>query len=107
MYSLSNNYIKVITQGKDGELWIGTRGGGINRFDPTTERFIRYMHDPNDANSLSDNSVHAITQDSQGNIWIGTDKGGLNRFNPSTKSLLIIAIKLILKIVLAMTRLVL
>ena len=85
LYSLSNNYIKVITQGKDGELWIGTRGGGINRFDPTTERFIRYMHDPNDANSLSDNSVHAITQDSQGNIWIGTDKGGLNRFNPSTK----------------------
>ena len=51
--SLSDNYIQTITEGPDGSLWIGTRGGGLNNFDPTTKRFTHYRHDPDDGNSLS------------------------------------------------------
>lgn len=84
-YSISNNYVKVIFESKQGELWIGTRGGGLNRFDPTTEKFKRYLHNPDNPNSLSDNGIHAIAQDKQGYIWIGTDKAGLNRLDPVTE----------------------
>src|SRR5512138_988433 len=46
--SLSHNSILAITEDKDGFLWIGTWGGGLNRFDPSTEKFVHYRYDAND-----------------------------------------------------------
>ncbi len=60
-------------------LWVGTTG--LNRFDPRTETFHHYLHDPKRANSLSHNTVNAIIEDSTGALWIGTAQG-LNRFTP-------------------------
>jgi ligand-binding sensor domain-containing protein len=68
---------------KDGYLWIGTWGGGLNRFDPAAETFTRYRYNPNDASHLSNDTVTAIKQDSSGVLWVGT-LGGLNRYNPLT-----------------------
>ena len=61
-------------------IWIGTMGGGLNRFDPFTNRFTHFRHDPARANSLSHDSVFCILKDKQGQFWVGT-KRGLNLFN--------------------------
>jgi signal transduction histidine kinase/CheY-like chemotaxis protein/ligand-binding sensor domain-containing protein len=82
--SISNNFIKSIVQDKKGNMWIGTWGGGLNRFDRSTERFIRYVHDKNNANSLSNDFVSMLYIDSNDNVWIGTESGGLNKFNYTT-----------------------
>ena len=50
--------VQAIYEDQAGRLWIGTRDG-LNRFDPTTETFTRYVHDPDDPGSLSDNEVRA------------------------------------------------
>src|ERR1700712_3940086 len=42
--SLSNNYIKSLVEDADGNLWVGTWGGGINRFDPEKISFTHYTH---------------------------------------------------------------
>lgn len=73
--SLSHNYINCLLEARDGSLWIGTRGGGLNRFDPESETFIHFINDPSDSTSLSNNYVKAIEQDHLGNLWIGTEKG--------------------------------
>ncbi len=65
-------------------LWVGTWGGGLNRFDPQTETFIRYHPRPGDSHSLSGNTVIAIREDLSGVLWIGTLDGGLNRFHRET-----------------------
>src|SRR5512135_2930158 len=44
--SLSHNSIIAIAEDREGLLWFGTWGGGLNRFDPRTQKFTRFKHDP-------------------------------------------------------------
>ncbi|WP_136805478.1 two-component regulator propeller domain-containing protein [Desulfosediminicola flagellatus] len=81
-YSLSSNLVYALEVDRHGTLWIGTVGGGLNKYDASTDRFIRYLNDPEDPKSLSHNGVVAIMEDSNGYLWIGTEGGGLNRLDP-------------------------
>ena len=51
-YSLSANSVKDLIEDDRGYLWIATYTGGVNKFDPSTERFTRYRHDPGNPNSI-------------------------------------------------------
>ncbi len=87
--SLSDTYVLAICEGTShggGVLWIGTRYGGLNKFEVETGRFTRYHNDPNDASSLSDNYVMSVHQDRSGVLWIGTYSGGLNNFDHEKKA---------------------
>lgn len=86
--SLSNNDVSTMFEDKDGIFWIGTWGGGVNRFNPITEQFTHYKNDPQDPNSLTDNRVQRVFQDRSGNIWFGTYRGGLNKFDPVKREFL-------------------
>ncbi len=66
-------------------LWVGTRGGGLNYFNIKTKKFTHYRHQSKNPNSLSHDSVWSLLEDSRGNLWIGTIGGGLNHFNVKTK----------------------
>jgi signal transduction histidine kinase/ligand-binding sensor domain-containing protein/DNA-binding NarL/FixJ family response regulator len=79
--SISSNTVRAMLEDKNGLLWFGTTGGGINKFDPSTEKFTRYYHNAKDPNSISLNDITAICEDSYGNFWIGTLGGGLNKFD--------------------------
>ena len=81
--SLSANMVVRLCEDRDGFLWVGTNGGGLNRYDPRTEQFTHYRHDPTDPHSLSRDNVMALYQDREGILWIGTDGGGLNRYDPA------------------------
>jgi ligand-binding sensor domain-containing protein len=39
--TLSSDNVAALYQDRQGILWIGTDGGGLNSFDPTTETFTR------------------------------------------------------------------
>jgi ligand-binding sensor domain-containing protein/signal transduction histidine kinase len=86
--SLTNNTMSGILRGRDGALWLPTTGGGLDRFDPATETFTHYRHDPANPNSLSGNHIHtgSLLEDHQGALWIGTVGGGLNRLDPRTRT---------------------
>ncbi|MGH7491025.1 MAG: sensor histidine kinase [bacterium] len=73
--SISFNDIIALYEDRIGHLWLGTWGGGLNRFDPATEKFTRFVHDPVDTNSVRDNIVWAICEDRAGNMWVGTQSG--------------------------------
>lgn len=78
--SLANNFIYTIYQSTDGLIWVGTNGGGLDEFDPVTERFVHHSYSDSDPGSISSNSVRVIHEDKDHNLWIGTDDG-LNLFN--------------------------
>ena len=82
--SLSCDYVSYIYEDRNSILWIGTYGGGLNRFNRTNEEFTRFLNNPDDPNSLSSNLIFSICEDKTGNLWIGTYGGGLNRFTPET-----------------------
>jgi ligand-binding sensor domain-containing protein len=58
-----------------GNLWFGTWGGGISKFDGMS--FTNF----NTAHGLSNNLVHCLAEDADGNIWIGTDGGGVSIYD--------------------------
>ena len=67
-----------MVEDRAGYLWIGTYGGGLNRYDPRTRRFTVFRHNPADPASLSHDNVHSLMVDHQGTLWAGTGDG-LNR----------------------------
>lgn len=84
--SLSNNFIWSLIEDNSENIWIGTDGGGLNKYDPVTDKFERYVHDKNNSNSISSDAVQSVYQDKTGNLWIGTWGGGLNLFDPKSNS---------------------
>ncbi|MCQ2959086.1 MAG: SpoIIE family protein phosphatase [Bacteroidales bacterium] len=82
--SISSNRVLSLYLDSYGKIWVGTLGGGLNEYNPLTETFTRYMHDPNDENSLSNNDVYDIVEDDEGILWLATYGGGLNSFDRKT-----------------------
>ncbi len=82
--SLSNDFIKsiYIDHNESGNiLWIGTAGGGINRFDVEKNTFSRFS----ERDGLPNNVVYGILPDRKGNLWLSTNKG-LSKFNLKDKT---------------------
>lgn len=80
--SLTHNTVTVIiNSNQKGILWIGTYGGGVDRFDSRQQQFRHYKHQNNNASSISNNYTLSLCEDKLGNIWIGTYEG-LNVLNP-------------------------
>jgi ligand-binding sensor domain-containing protein/signal transduction histidine kinase len=80
--TISGNQIWCIIQDNFGDLWIGTSGQGLNRYLYKEDRFVRYLHNPEDSKSLSsDLEVTWIIEDSKGNIWICLWEGGVAIYN--------------------------
>jgi hypothetical protein len=69
-----------------GDIWIGTDGQGLFRFDKNKEAFVQYRHEPDNPASLSGDTVLAIQEDKSGSLWVGTRLHGLNRFDPETEA---------------------
>jgi class 3 adenylate cyclase/ligand-binding sensor domain-containing protein/predicted metal-dependent HD superfamily phosphohydrolase len=80
--SLSSNYCLSIYEEPEGTLWIGTYGGGLNKFDLKTEKFTHYTEE----NGLANNSIYGITGSNEENvIWMSTNFG-LSKFNYLTET---------------------
>ncbi len=74
--SLSNNIVYSIIKEDSAHLWIGTRGGGVNRFNIIDETFQIFKLS---VNSYGNDDVLCIHKDNKGSLWVGTSMGGLNK----------------------------
>ncbi|GHT71393.1 hybrid sensor histidine kinase/response regulator [Bacteroidia bacterium] len=66
----------VFCSDDSGNLWIGTIGNGLVKYDPDRSSFKAYK----EILSQGIFSVYSICNDDEGNIWMGTDNG-LVRYN--------------------------
>ncbi len=53
------------------QLWVATKGGGLNRLDKTTQQFIHITT----RDGLCNNVVYGILTDPAGNVWGSTNNG--------------------------------
>jgi len=79
--SISHSWITALTEDSSG-IWVGTLGGGLNKFNSQTETFKQYNNDPPNPDSHGSNNVWCLTRDRSGNLWIGTLDGGFCRMHP-------------------------
>ncbi len=84
-YGISNDDINSLMQDRDGIIWIGTNAGGFNSYDPSSEKFTTYSHNPDDSLSIPGDRVRVIVEGMDDILWVGFDNGiGLSKFNKKT-----------------------
>ncbi|MBA4851735.1 two-component regulator propeller domain-containing protein [Emticicia sp. BO119] len=72
--SLPDNRLNSIVEDNDGTLWIGTQGG-VSHFNPFSETFENFVHDPKNPKSLSDNWDCNVFKDSKKRLWVMNNNG--------------------------------
>ncbi|MBN1271477.1 MAG: GHKL domain-containing protein [Candidatus Aminicenantes bacterium] len=77
--SLSSNQVTTILETEAGEIWIGSYGGGFNRFNRDNGTFEHYTT----RKGLPNDVVYGILEDNQGQLWISCNLG-ITCFNPFT-----------------------
>lgn len=64
--------IRTIFQDSKGNMWFGTEGEGVYRYDGKALKHLTSQ------DGLLGNYVHTITQDKNGNMWFGTNEAILS-----------------------------
>lgn len=91
--SLGSNNVLKLFKDRTGIVWVGTRGGGLNKFvikninannPKDIGYFIRYTNNPSNLKSVRNSTIYAIQDDAKHNLWLGINDGGLSRFDPET-----------------------
>jgi len=75
---MNSSYVISSLEDSHGNLWFGTWGGGVSRYNGET--FTHFTREE----GLSDNRVYSLMEDSQGNLWFGTYLGGVSRYDGET-----------------------
>lgn len=79
--SIHGNDVRSLAFDKKGILWIGTNGGGLNRYNKAENKFTHFTKE----NGLPNDAIYTILCDNNGMLWLGTNHG-LCRFNPDDYS---------------------
>jgi ligand-binding sensor domain-containing protein/signal transduction histidine kinase len=82
--SLGGNLIRALLPTADGRLWVGTDADGLSMYDPRSERFVVYRHDPERPDSLPRGAIMALALGRDGRLWVGSRGGGLAELDPGT-----------------------
>ena len=81
--AISHNSIYSLLEDRNGRIWIGTFGGGLNLID-SNEKFYHYKNKLSSYPSGAYNRVRHLAADAEGRLWIGTTEG-LLLFDPRSK----------------------
>lgn len=68
--------INTMLEDINGDIWIGTGGSGIVKYNPSTGQSIHFTKD----NGLPDDNIAGIIQDKNAHIWV-TTYSGLSRYS--------------------------
>jgi ligand-binding sensor domain-containing protein/two-component sensor histidine kinase len=71
-----------IKQDSGGGFWLGG-DSGLQYYEPKTDHFRIYRHNPDDLQSLSDGRVNSVHPAGAGAIWVGT-QNGLDKLDEKT-----------------------
>ncbi len=82
--ALASDYIWTMAEDAHGDLWLATIGGGVERWQRSSDRFQQFRHNPADPATLASDAVRTLLIDHDGRIWAGTLDRGLDVLDPRT-----------------------
>jgi signal transduction histidine kinase/ligand-binding sensor domain-containing protein len=76
-----------INADRDGNLWIGSFGGGLLKYNFKNGQLKQWISSSGDSGSLGSDLISTIYQDKEGIIWVATiaGKGAFNKLNRQTE----------------------
>ncbi len=86
--ALNYHLIRSLLKDDNGNLWIGTDGGGLSIYNTRTQKITPFKKAlSSDTPSWNPKAILRIFKDSRGLIWIGTYSEGLASYSPQTKKI--------------------
>lgn len=82
--SISCNDIKTIFEDSRGIIWIGTAGGGMNRYVPASGNEKEYFISFTVEHGLAGDYISGILEDRRGNLWVSSESG-ISRYDVSNE----------------------
>ncbi len=73
--------VKNIFADRDGEIWFGTRGRGLGKWDRALQKIVLAETGASTAANIPHHEIWHIAQDRHGDLWLGSFGGGLIRFD--------------------------
>ena len=73
-FSMSH-YVSSVIPDKDGSVWLGTFGGGLNRLNANMNQAQVFKQNFAAKNGLSNNFIECMVWDRSNHLWIGTHDG--------------------------------
>lgn len=77
--SLSSIRANDILEDRNGRIWIGNLGAGIDIFE--NGQFTHLLADKSNPEGLHSNEINMMEEDRDGNIWLGTVQEGVSVYN--------------------------
>ncbi len=74
-FSLSSDYLSCLFATKDGVVWVGTNGMGLNKYSPQLSVFNYFGSFPGAPLSLSNNFIASIVTENDNELFIATTDG--------------------------------
>lgn len=74
-FSMSSDYLSCLYATKDGVVWVGTNGMGLNKYSPQLSVFNYFGSFPGAPLSISNNFITSIETASDNEIFIATTDG--------------------------------
>ncbi|MEM6773720.1 MAG: diguanylate cyclase [Pseudomonadota bacterium] len=81
-HGLNLNDVSAIFEDRSGVVWVGTWGGGMNRYNPANRAFKVLRANPYEADALADSDIRSIKEMRNGDVWIGGATSGIQVVRP-------------------------
>ena len=101
---LAGNIVKCIIEDEVGNMWFGTNGYGVSKYDGNrvdavesgdvialktqldlkkiNGKLVKTFTNYSKVQGLSNNTIYSIMEDKAGSLWFGTAGGGVCRYSP-------------------------
>lgn len=75
--NIGGNIITALVADDYGQMWVGTRGGGVSTIRENPKKFELYKNTEHPG-SISNNFTRSLYVDHSDNVWIGSEEGGVS-----------------------------
>lgn len=74
--TIGSNVVYTLYEDRNKTIWIGTLGGGLNKYDEASDSFLAYQIE----DGLPGNNIFGILEDDNDHLWLSTNRG-ISKFN--------------------------
>ncbi|WP_405606261.1 two-component regulator propeller domain-containing protein [Polaribacter sp. Asnod1-A03] len=84
--SFNSNEIETLHEDLFGNIWLGTKDGGICMAYSNSDKIVSIAPHPLESPNIPNETLRAITKDTEGKLWLGYYTKGLYSYNSESKN---------------------
>lgn len=84
--SIGIRFISDIIEDAYGLIWFSTYDNGVYSYNPRTQEYKNYQHNPNDTTSICYYKITCMHLDARERLWFASESNGICLFDPTNET---------------------